>query len=54
MQDLDSISRIYNDLETVQEEEAGMTGTLEESKMPNDQSLKRSLKIIPKEEIEFE
>ena len=54
MQELDSISRIYDDLETVQEEEFGeKTNTLEESKIiqaPVRQSLLKSPKKIPKQQ----
>ena len=46
---MDSISRIYDDLETVQEEEAGLTydktNTLEESKIDSNLLSKPSRKI---------
>ncbi|CDW88932.1 ankyrin repeat domain-containing protein 6 [Stylonychia lemnae] len=52
VQELDSISKIYEDLETVQEEEAGhtyeKTKSLEETKIDN--FLKKSVKKIPKQQ----
>ena len=54
MQELDSISRIYDDLETVQEEEFGeKTNTLEESKIiqaPLRKSTLKSPSKIPKQQ----